>query len=150
LRDVHRKLDWAMSRHDEMLRIFEDYLKADGGDERPCGIKWREQHKPQGLVVARFIVDEPMPDDMSMLAADLVHNTRSALDHVLARLKEHLGGTPAKVRSRRVNANSCGRTTSSSRARRVRSTVSLRTPSTSSTTSSRSIARPQPKTRWSS
>ena len=59
LRDVHRKLDWATSRHDEMLRVFEGYLKPHGGDERPCGIKWREQHKPQGLVVARFIVDEP-------------------------------------------------------------------------------------------
>ena len=31
-----------------------------------------------------------------MLAADLVHNTRSALDHILARLKEHLGGDPGQ------------------------------------------------------
>ena len=29
---------------------------------------------------------------MSLLAADLVHNTRVALDHVLARLKDHFGG----------------------------------------------------------
>ena len=92
LRDVHRKLDWAASREDEMLRVFENYLKPGGGDERPCGIKWRERDRPKGLVVARFIIDEPMPDAMTMLAADLVHNARSALDHVLARLKEHLGG----------------------------------------------------------
>jgi hypothetical protein len=94
LRDVHRKLDWAASKHDEMLRIFETFLKPGGGAERPCGIKWRVQDRPKGLVVARFIVDEPMPDAMTMLAADLVHNTRSALDHVLARLKEYLGGDP--------------------------------------------------------
>jgi hypothetical protein len=96
LRDVHRKLDWATSRCDEMLRTFEEYLKPHGGDERPCGIKWREAHRPKGLVVARFIIDEPMPEAMSMLAADLVHNTRTALDHVLARLKEHLGRDPGQ------------------------------------------------------
>jgi hypothetical protein len=95
LRDVHRKLDWA-SKHGEMLRTFEGFLRPGGGDERPCGIRWRERDRPKGLVVARFMIDEPMPDAMTMLAADLVHNTRSALDHVLARLKEHLGGDPGE------------------------------------------------------
>jgi hypothetical protein len=33
-----------------------------------------------------------MPVEMSLLAADLVHNARVALDHVLARLKDHFGG----------------------------------------------------------
>jgi hypothetical protein len=42
------------------------------------------------------MIEEPMPDKMTMLAADLVHNTRSGLDHVLARLKEHLGGDPGQ------------------------------------------------------
>ncbi len=96
LRDVYRKLDWAASRHDEMLRLFEEYLKPGGGDERPCGIRWRERDRPKGLVVARFIIDERMPEAMTMLAADLVHNTRTALDHVLARLKENLGGDPGQ------------------------------------------------------
>lgn len=96
LSDVHRKLDWATGKHDEMLRVFEDYLKPGGGDERPCGIRWRELDKPKGLVIARFMIEEPMPDKMTMLAADLVHNTRSGLDHVLARLKEHLGGDPGQ------------------------------------------------------
>lgn len=94
--DVHRKLDWATSRHEEMIRVFEGYAKPGGGDERPCGIQWRQMDRPRGLVVARFIIDEPMPEAMSMLAADLVHNTRSALDHILARLKEHLGGDPGR------------------------------------------------------
>jgi hypothetical protein len=33
-----------------------------------------------------------MPVEMTLLAADLVHNTRAALDHVLARLKDRFGG----------------------------------------------------------
>ena len=37
-----------------------------------------------------------MPVEMSLLAADLVHNTRVALDHVLARLKDHFGGDVRK------------------------------------------------------
>jgi hypothetical protein len=37
-----------------------------------------------------------MPVEMSLLAADLIHNTRTALDHILARLKEHFGGNPGK------------------------------------------------------
>ena len=31
------------------------------------------------------------PTDMGLLAADLVHNPRAAVDHVVARLKEALG-----------------------------------------------------------
>lgn len=33
-----------------------------------------------------------MPDSMSLLAGDAVHNTRVALDHTLARLKDEFGG----------------------------------------------------------
>lgn len=79
-----------------MLDVFKDYLKPGGGDERPCGIKWRELDRPKGFVVARFTIDESMPEAMTMLAADLVHNARSALDHILARLKESLGGVPGQ------------------------------------------------------
>ena len=93
LSDVHRKLDWATGKNDEMLRIFEEYLKPGGGDDRPCGVRFRWQ---KAVVVAFFNIDEPMPDAMSMLAADLVHNTRTALDHILARLKDHLGGDPGQ------------------------------------------------------
>ena len=35
-----------------------------------------------------------MPREMSLLAADLVHNARVALDHIAARLKDHFGGNP--------------------------------------------------------
>jgi hypothetical protein len=92
LSDVFAKLDWATKRHGDMERLFEEYAKPGGGDERPIGIRFRERNKPAGLVVAFFIVEEPMPVEMSLLAADVVHNTRAALDHVLARLKDHFGG----------------------------------------------------------
>jgi hypothetical protein len=92
LSDVYAKLDWATKRHDDMQRLFEDFAKPGGGDERPYGIRFRERDRPAGLVVASFIVEQPMPLEMSLLAADLVHNTRVALDHVLARLKDHFGG----------------------------------------------------------
>lgn len=90
--DVYAKLEWAKKCHDHMQRRFEDFAKPGGDDERPYGIRFRERDKPAGLVVASFIVEQPMPLEMSLLAADLVHNTRVALDHVLARLKDHFGG----------------------------------------------------------
>jgi hypothetical protein len=82
--------DETLRRH--AARRFEDFAKPGGGDERPYGIRFHEPDKPGGLVVASFIVEEPMPLEMSLLAADLVHNTRVALDHVPARLKDHFGG----------------------------------------------------------
>jgi hypothetical protein len=92
LSDAYAKLDWATKRHDAMQRRFEDFAKPGGDDERPYGIRFHEPNRPAGLVVASFIVEQPMPIEMSLLAADLVHNTRVALDHVLARLKDHFGG----------------------------------------------------------
>jgi hypothetical protein len=91
---VYAKLDWATSRHDEMQRRFEEFAKPGGGDERPYGIRYDEPRKPAGLVVASFILEKPMPVELSLLAADLIHNTRVALDHVLARLKDRFGGNP--------------------------------------------------------
>jgi hypothetical protein len=92
LRDVYAKLDWAASRHEAMHRLFEDFAKPAEGDERPYGLQFHEVGKPAGLVVASFIVEQAMPVAMSLLAADLIHNTRVALDHVLARLKDRFGG----------------------------------------------------------
>jgi hypothetical protein len=96
LRGAYAKLDWATTRHEEMERIFEEYAKPEGGDERPLGIRFRQRDRPAGWIVAFFIAEEPMPIELSLLAADLVHNTRTALDYVLARLKERFGGNPGK------------------------------------------------------
>jgi hypothetical protein len=96
LKDAFAKLDWAASRHDHMERCFAEFAKPGGGDERPYGIKFHQSARPAGLVKASFIVEEPMPVEMSLLSADLVHNTRVALDHVLARLKDHFGGNPGR------------------------------------------------------
>src|SRR4051794_12061402 len=96
MRDVYAKLDWATSRHDEMYRIFTEFVRPGAGDERPYGIQFELKERPAGLVIARFIVEEQMPEAMSMLAADVIHNTRVALDHTLARLKDHFGGDPGQ------------------------------------------------------
>jgi hypothetical protein len=94
LRDAYATLHWAASRHDEMLRVFAEFARPGGGDDRPYGIRFHTRGRPAGLVVASFIVEEPMPGEMSLLAADLVHNARVALDHIAARLKDHFGGNP--------------------------------------------------------
>jgi hypothetical protein len=96
LTDVYAKLNWATNRHEEMMVIFEEYAKPGGGDERPIGIRFREADKPAGWTVAFFNVDRAMPLEMSLLAADVVHNARVALDHVLARLKDRFGGDPGR------------------------------------------------------
>lgn len=64
----------------------------------PAGlnIECNERKTPPGSVVASFIIERPMPREMSLLAADVVHNTRAALDHVVARLKDHFGGDPGR------------------------------------------------------
>jgi hypothetical protein len=54
--DVYAKLDWATRRHGDMERLFEEYAKPGGGDERPIGIEFRVRDKPAGLVVASFII----------------------------------------------------------------------------------------------
>ena len=59
--DVYAKLDWATRHHDDMLRLFEQFARPGGGDERPYRIKFHEHDRPAGLLVARFIVGEPMP-----------------------------------------------------------------------------------------
>jgi hypothetical protein len=37
-----------------------------------------------------------MPVEMGLLAADVIHNIRVALDYVLARLKDRFGGNPRR------------------------------------------------------
>ena len=96
LESAYAKLDWASSRHAEMERIFIDVARPGGGDERPYGIEFHQPGKPQGLVVARFIMERPLPVEMSLLAADLIHNARVALDHTLARLKDCFGGNAGR------------------------------------------------------
>jgi hypothetical protein len=91
LSGAYAKLDWATSHHDEMRRTFEAFVfEREGGT--PYGIEFESRVYPPGLVIARFLVECEMPDAMSLLAGDIVHNTRVALDHTLARLKDHFGG----------------------------------------------------------
>ena len=92
LSSAYAKLDWANSRHDQMYETFGRFALPDNPNDRPFGIEFQCLGRPVGLVVARFVVEREMPVEMSLLAADLVHNARVALDHTLARLKELFGG----------------------------------------------------------
>lgn len=95
LHSAYAKLAWAHSRHEEMERTFEKFVRASEGGT-PYGIQCRLLEKPPGAVRATFIVEREMPDEMSLLAGDVAHNTRVALDHTLAKLKEHFGGDPGR------------------------------------------------------
>jgi hypothetical protein len=63
---------------------------SDGGT--PYGIHLELTAKPPGLVIATFVKERDLPEEISLLAGDLIHNARVALDHTLARLKERFGG----------------------------------------------------------
>jgi hypothetical protein len=85
--DVYAKLGWAKKHIEDLTKLGEDYLRLGGGDERPLGITWDNRNPP---------MVEPMPVEISLHAGDCIHNARTALDHIVARLKEHLGGDPGK------------------------------------------------------
>lgn len=88
--DVYAKLKWAETHLSEIMSLAREYLRPGGGDDRPLGIEFDNRWPP--IVVAKFIAEEPLPFEISLHAGDVVHNTRTALDHVLARLKDHFGG----------------------------------------------------------
>jgi hypothetical protein len=90
MRDVYAKLRWAENHLADLMELARDYLRPGGGDERPLGIEFDQGRLP--IVVARFIAEKPVPVEISLHAADLLHNARTALDHVLARLKDQFGG----------------------------------------------------------
>jgi hypothetical protein len=90
MRDVYAKLGWAEKHLADLMDLAQDYLQPGGGDERPLGIQFDNSRPP--VVVATFIVEKPMPVEISLHAGDSIHNARTALDHVLARLKDHFGG----------------------------------------------------------
>ena len=91
LASAYAKLAWAESRHAEMGRTFEEFVRSSD-DGTPYGIEYERKARPAGLVIAKFIKEREMPDEMSLIAGDLIHNARVALDHTLARLKEKFGG----------------------------------------------------------
>lgn len=90
MRDVYAKLKWAEEHLAEIMSLAQEYLRPGGGDDRPLGIEFDNCRPP--IVVARFIAETPLPIEISLNASDLVHNARTALDHVLARLKDHFDG----------------------------------------------------------
>lgn len=77
LSSAYSKLAWTDTRHSEMERTFEKFLHTSEGGT-PYGIRFHTLDKPAGLVRAQFTVEREMPEEMSLLAGDLVHNTRVA------------------------------------------------------------------------
>ena len=92
LASASAKLRWAEDRHGQMQRIFQEFALPSNPNDRPVGIRIRRADRPANLLVATFTIEAEVPETMSLLAADVVHNTRVALDHVLARLKDQFGG----------------------------------------------------------
>ena len=88
--DVYAKLAWAEKHLEDITSLGGEYLLPGDDDDRPLGIEFDNSRPP--LVVAKFLAEKPLPTEISLHAGDLVHNARAALDHVLARLKDHLGG----------------------------------------------------------
>lgn len=88
--DVYAKLRWAEKHLADLMDLAHEYLRPGGGDERPLGIQSDNSRPP--VVLATFIIEKPVPVEISLHAGDLVHNARTAFDHVLARLKGHFGG----------------------------------------------------------
>src|SRR4051794_25149046 len=88
--DVYAKLAWADKHLADLMSLGRDHLRPGGGDERPLGIEFDDSRLP--FVVAKFIVETPLPTEIGLEAGDVVHNARTALDHILARLKDHFGG----------------------------------------------------------
>lgn len=97
LRGANLKLGWAESRHEAMNAVFEGFaVEYEDPDNRPYGIRFHRRDRPAGLITASFIAEQPMPDEISLLSADLVHNTRAALDHTVTALKAQFGGDPGR------------------------------------------------------
>jgi hypothetical protein len=75
-----------------MMDTFARFIR----DKEPYTLEFHTRAKPAGMVVVRLRIDHAMPELMSLIGGDVIHNNRVALDHTLARLKEHFGGNPGR------------------------------------------------------
>lgn len=73
--DVYAKLGWAEKHLADLMDLAHEYLRPGGGDERPIGIQFDNSRPP--VVLATFIIEKPVPVEISLHAGDLVHGARS-------------------------------------------------------------------------
>jgi integrase len=82
LSDVFAKLDWA-ERHIETFRqTVEDF---EARKPAPFGFRTEKQPRADGSVEYELyaIVRKPPPRELALIAGDVAHNVRSALDHLV-------------------------------------------------------------------
>jgi hypothetical protein len=89
------KLEWARGQLAMLDSMFLAWLRIESGDQRPLGVRFHLEADTR-VVTAYFTADEDLPIEMSLMAGDLVHNARVALDHSVAALKRNLGGNHRK------------------------------------------------------
>lgn len=87
-----------LTRTDEQLELLEAQWGRFLQDEQPYGIHW--QYDPDApkyfLYQARLLVFKDPPLRLSVLLGEIVHNLRSALDHLACELVEAHGSRPLR------------------------------------------------------
>lgn len=79
---VLAKLDWA-AQHIEMFRQTVEAFERR--NPAPLGFRAEEQAHPDGSVdwVLHAVIREPLPSELPLIVGDVIHNVRSALDHLV-------------------------------------------------------------------
>jgi hypothetical protein len=94
LSGVYLKLDWANTHLQTLRKKLETFEK---GNPAPFGFRTEETSRPDKSVeyVLYAIVRETPPADLAPVIGDVLHNVRSALDHLVYEL------APPRVRKKR-------------------------------------------------
>lgn len=92
LSGVHAKL----KRTDEQVVFLNREMQAVLGEDEPYAIEF-EENPHAGVYVARFRVLRPIEPRFSVIFGEIVHNLRSALDHLVCRIVEAYGGTARRT-----------------------------------------------------
>jgi len=87
---------WAkLARAEEHLITLADEIKAFiARDPQPFGLSVPQFDSVTGWYIVYAIVDEEPPERLGVILGDVLHNTRSALDHLVWQLVILNGGTP--------------------------------------------------------
>lgn len=84
---------WAkLGRTDEQTPFFNSQWRAFRDDANAYGVEFEKDPQSGGYVV-RLRIFKPVDPRLSVIFGEIIHNFRSALDHLVARLVEAYGGT---------------------------------------------------------
>ena len=85
-RDIHLKIKWANHHFRNFQNTLNAFLRSD-----PCGIT-PEREPNTHSVFYRVSNDVVVPDDLALIAGDVLQNLRSALDYLACSLVSANGG----------------------------------------------------------